>query len=73
MILMHTLNPKIANASLIVTQIGIVVVLIGFGILQYKVVASGSLIVLIGIVAVDICFSLANLNTHEKYVHLKNV
>ncbi len=49
MILMHTLNPKIANASLIVTQIGIVVVLTGFGILQYKVVASGSLIVLIGV------------------------
>ncbi|MBK3332099.1 hypothetical protein GWK41_03335 [Persephonella atlantica] len=49
MILMHTLNQKVANAVLIVIQIGVIVVLAGFGILNYKIVAAGSVILLTGV------------------------
>ena len=49
MILMHTLNLRLAKTVFLIFQLGIFVLLLGFAVLMYKVVAAGGVIILSGI------------------------
>ena len=49
MILMHTLNLRLAKAIFFIFQLGIIVLLLGFAVLMYKIAAVGGIIILSGI------------------------
>ncbi len=67
MILMYTLNEKLARVVFYVVQAGVAVTLIGFGTLQYKIVAGGSVVILLGLVLfLYIVFSAVKNTTHRE-------
>jgi len=67
MLLMYTLNIKLARGVFYVLQVGIGVLIIGFGILNYKVVAAGSVVILIGIfMFLWIVFNAFKTTTHKE-------
>lgn len=49
MLLMHSLNIRFAKTVFWMMQIGILILLLGFSMLQYKIVAAGSVVILIGL------------------------
>ncbi|NPA13290.1 MAG: hypothetical protein GXO45_04815, partial [Aquificae bacterium] len=71
LLLMTNLNMKVARVVFWVSQVGVAVVLIGFGILQYKVVAVGGSILLLGLIAVFyIVYSSVKSTTHKELPYI---
>ncbi|WP_456382441.1 hypothetical protein [Persephonella sp.] len=67
MLLMHTLNVKLARGVFYILQLGIAVLLIGFGMLNYKVVAAGSVVILVGLLLfLWIVFNAVRNTTHKE-------
>ncbi len=67
MILMHTLNLRLAKAVFFILQIGILILLVGFATVMYKIVAVGGLIILSGIlIFLWIVFDSVRKSTHKE-------